>query len=254
MSNASPFSLAGRRALVTGASRGLGEAMARGLAVAGASVALVARSAARLESVRDDIGGDSVAAPFEIAGDADMAALVDTCEQGLGGPIDVVVHAAGIQHRQPASEFDPLEWARVLDVNLTAPFRLSQEVGRRQLSASRTGSHIFVGSLSSTLALPNVVAYTASKSAVYGVVRNLSLEWAGRGIRVNAIGPGYIRTELTESVFADPQRQAQLSQRIPAGRFGDPADMAGPVVFLASDASSYVTGQLLMVDGGWTGT
>jgi NAD(P)-dependent dehydrogenase (short-subunit alcohol dehydrogenase family) len=178
--------------------------------------------------------------------------MVDAMEAELGGVIDVVVHAAGVQHREPAEQFAAEEWDRVLRINLTAPFRLSQEVGRRQLAGELKGSHIFIGSLTSLLSIPDAAAYTASKSGVYGLVRTLSTEWSGRNIRVNGIGPGYFRTALTETVFADEKRYQKMLDRIPMGRFGDPEELAGTAVFLASDASSYITGQLLMVDGGWT--
>lgn len=252
MADLSLFSLDGRRAIVTGAGRGLGAAMAEALATAGAKVALVARGAAELDVVAQRIGENAVAIPFDLSGGAGVSELVDSAETALAGPLDIVVHAAGIQHREPAETFASADWDRVLAVNLTAPFLLSQEIGRRQLQSGRPGSHIFIGSLTSSLSVPSVVAYTASKSGLYGVARNLSLEWSSRGIRANVIGPGYIRTQLTEALFDDPVRAAKLSDRIPIGRFGTPADMAGAVIFLASDASAYITGQLLMVDGGWS--
>lgn len=252
MTTPSSFSLANKRAIVTGGSRGLGKGMARGLVEAGAQVALVARTPEQLTQAVADLGTNTTGIPFDLGSMAEFDALVDRAEGRLGGPIDIVIHAAGVQQRTPAEQFDAQDWQRVLDVNLTAPFRLSQEVAKRQLQGGRTGSHIFVGSLTSLLSVEGVVAYTASKSAVYGVVRNLSLEWSGRGIRVNAIGPGYIRTELTEALFADDERRRRIADRIPIGRFGTPDDMAGAAVFLASAASAYITGQLLMVDGGWT--
>lgn len=248
---ASPFSLEGRRALVTGGGRGLGAAMARGLGEAGARVALVARTAGEIEETAATISG-SVPLLWDISDPHGMAALTDRAEELLDGPLDIVVHAAGIQHREPAETFPRADWERVLALNVSAPFFLSQEIGRRQLRDSRPGSHIFVGSLMSHLSGPGIVAYTASKSAVFGVIRNLSSEWAARGIRVNGIGPGYIRSRLTEAAFRDPQRAAQIADRIPMGRLGTAEDMAGTVVFLASDASAYITGQLIMVDGGWT--
>jgi NAD(P)-dependent dehydrogenase (short-subunit alcohol dehydrogenase family) len=246
------FSLKGKRALVTGAGRGLGLAIASGLAESGAHVALVSRSPDELEMAAESIGPAATAFPADVAARGAAAPLLNEVEAGLGGEIDIVVHAAGVQHREPAESFDPDEWNRVISVNLTAPFLLSQELGRRQLEKGRRGSHIFIGSLSSHLSLPSVVAYTASKAGIYGVLRNLSLEWAGRGIRVNGIGPGYIRTKLTEAVFNDTQRKQRMLDRIPMNRFGEPEELAGAAVFLASDASSYITGQLLMVDGGWT--
>ena len=252
MSVANLFSLEGKRALVTGAGRGLGLAIAAGLADAGAQVALVSRSQDELSKAAAGIGPAARAFPADVSIRGAAAPLLDDVETGLGGEIDIVVHAAGVQHREPAETFSADEWDRVININLTAPFLLSQELGKRQLSKGRPGSHIFIGSLSSQLSLPAVVAYTASKSGIYGVLRNLSLEWAERGIRVNGLGPGYIRTKLTEAVFNDSERKAGMLQRIPMNRFGEPEELAGAAVFLASDASSYITGQLLMVDGGWT--
>jgi NAD(P)-dependent dehydrogenase (short-subunit alcohol dehydrogenase family) len=139
-----------------------------------------------------------------------------------------------------------------LSVNLTAPFFLSQAVGRRQIEMGRHGSHIFVGSLTSMFSVRGVTAYTASKSGIYGVLRNLSTEWSGRGIRANGIGPGYIRTALTQALIDDPERGPQILNRIPMGRLGSREDMEGAAVFLASEASAYITGQMLMVDGGWS--
>ena len=245
------FSLAGRRAVVTGGGRGLGKAIAAGLAAAGATVAVVSRTAADVNSAADDLGENVVPLAMDVAS-GDVASMVDAMEAELGGVIDVVVHAAGVQHREPAEQFAAEEWDRVLRINLTAPFRLSQEVGRRQLAGELKGSHIFIGSLTSLLSIPDAAAYTASKSGVYGLVRTLSTVWSGRNIRVNGIGPGYFRTALTETVFADEKRYQKMLDRIPMGRFGDPEELAGTAVFLASDASSYITGQLLMVDGGWT--
>jgi NAD(P)-dependent dehydrogenase (short-subunit alcohol dehydrogenase family) len=226
--------------------------MARGLAEAGAAVALVARSESDLRSTAAAITGASVVVPADLSQVESLGELVDTVERELAGPVDIVLHAAGIQHREPAESFERADWERVLTLNLTVPFFLSQEIGRRQLRAQRPGSHIFVGSLTSHLSVRSVVAYTASKSGIYGVLRNLSLEWSGRDIRANGIGPGYIRTEITKELVDDPVRGQKLLDRIPMGRLGAPDDMIGTAVFLASDASSYVTGQLIMVDGGWS--
>jgi 2-deoxy-D-gluconate 3-dehydrogenase len=248
----SMFSLDGKRALVTGAGRGLGAAMAKGLAEAGASVALVARSEDELARVSESITGATAVVPADVSDVDGLIDLVDRVDGALGGPIDVVLHAAGVQHRQAAEEFGRDDWDRVLELNLSAPFFLSQEIGRRQLAAQRPGSHIFVGSLASQLSVRSTVAYTASKAGIYGVLRNLSLEWSERGIRANGIGPGYIRTELTKALVDDPVRARKLLDRIPMGRLGQPSDLVGAAVFLASDASAYVTGQLLMVDGGWS--
>lgn len=245
------FSLTGRRAVVTGGGRGLGKAIAAGFADAGATVAVVSRTIGDVEAAAAELGDNVVPLAMDVA-TGSASAMVDAFEQVLGGSVDVVVHAAGVQHREPAEYFAAEEWDRVLRINLSAPFKLSQEIGRRQLEGQRPGSHIFIGSLSSLLSLPNVTAYTATKSGIHGLVRNLSTEWSGRGIRVNGIGPGYFRTALTEAVFSDQDRFQKMLDRIPMGRFGNPEELAGAAVYLASDASSYTTGQMLMVDGGWT--
>lgn len=246
------FSLVGRRALVTGGSRGLGRAIAAGLVNAGASVVVVSRTAAEVEAAAAELGSTAYPLAMDIAVAGQETTVVDQVEDLLGGPVDIVVHAAGVQHRQAAEQFDPVEWERILRINLTAPFMLSREIGARQLGRGATGSHIFIGSLTSLLSIPDISAYTASKSGVYGVVRSLSTEWSGRGIRVNGIAPGYFRTELTEAVFTDAERYQKMLDRIPMGRFGNPEELAGTAVYLASDASSYTTGQLLVIDGGWT--
>ncbi|QNO38311.1 SDR family oxidoreductase [Protaetiibacter sp. SSC-01] len=246
------FSLEGRRALVTGAGRGIGRALALGLAEAGARVAVAARSDHELAETVAVMGGASHALVTDLAEPGAPEALATRAEESLGGVVDIVVHAAGVQHRAPAEAFAADDWRRVLELDLTAPFLLSQAVGARQLEAGRAGSHIFIASISSVLGLPNIAAYSAAKSGLMGIVRSLSLEWSGRGIRVNAVGPGYIRTRLTAELLDDPERSERMRARIPMGRFGVPEDLVGPTVFLASDASAYTTGQLLMVDGGWT--
>jgi NAD(P)-dependent dehydrogenase (short-subunit alcohol dehydrogenase family) len=155
-----------------------------------------------------------------------------------------------MQHRQPAAEFSSEAWARVMQLNLFAPFRLSQEIGRRQIDAGAGGNHIFIASLASVIGLENALAYNAAKSGVMGLVRGLSREWARHGIRVNAIGPGYVTTAMTADLMADDEKRANLLRQIPMARFGSPEDLGGAAVFLASDASRYMTGHLLFVDGG----
>ncbi len=239
------FDLTGRRALVTGGSRGLGRAMAIGLAQAGARVVTLARTPLDDSDGLLGIVGDVT--DFE-----DFPHLVDQAEDRLEGGVDLLLHGAGIQHRSPAVDFAARDFQHVVDVNLTAPFFLSQEVGRRQLSRKSGGAHLFVASLTSRLGLANIAAYAAAKSGVLGIMRTLAVEWAGSGIRANAVAPGYFRTALTEALFQNETDVARLSARIPMGRFGSPEDLAGAAVFLLSDASAYVTGQLLFVDGGWT--
>ncbi|MFD1500034.1 SDR family NAD(P)-dependent oxidoreductase [Streptosporangium lutulentum] len=250
------FSLAGKRAIVTGASSGIGRAIAVGIAAAGANVALVSRSTAQLEETQTliaEAGGTSHVVAADLSSTEEVVRLTDAAEAALGGPIDIVVHSAGTQHREAALTFPLDAWERVLQVNLTAPFLLSQEIGRRQIAAKRPGNHVFVASLTSILGLPNLVAYNAAKSGLMGVVRALSREWASQGIRVNGISPGYVETAMTKDLFADPERRQKLLDRIPTGRFGTTEELVAPTVFLASNASAYMTGQLLIIDGGWAG-
>ena len=245
-----PGALANRSVLVTGAGRGIGLGIATALAEAGAKVAMVSRTESQLVDAAEKLPG-AVALPFDVSDFAGIAGLVDKAEELLGGPLTSVVHAAGIQVRHKAEEFDLEVWRRVIDVNLVAPFALSQEIGKRQLEAGLESQHVFIGSLTSFISIPETSAYTASKSGVFGVVRSLSQEWSVRGIRVNGIAPGYVRTELTEAVFADEERSKRNLSRIPMGRFGRPEDIASVAVFLISDQSAYVTGQMIPVDGGW---
>lgn len=250
------FSLTGRRAIVTGAGRGIGQSIALAVAKAGAHVALVSRSEAQLAGTKALIeaqGGQAEVVAADLSDQSTVAQLADRAETALGGLVDVVVHCAGTQHREAAATFPLDAWDRVLQVNLTAPFVLSQEIGRRQIAAGQPGNHVFVCSLTSVLGLPNLVAYNAAKSGLMGVVRALSKEWAQHGIRVNGISPGYVETEMTKDLFADPSRRQQLLDRIPAERFGTPEELGAPTVFLASEGSAYMTGQLLIIDGGWQG-
>jgi 2-deoxy-D-gluconate 3-dehydrogenase len=247
------FDLTGRVALVTGGGRGLGRSIALALGAAGADVAVAARSSDQLDEVTAVLASTarrSGGFPTDVAA-PEAAAQLAADVQGLLGPVDIVVHAAGIQARKPALEIEREEWDRVLAVNVTAPFFLSQALMRAQPSDHLVTRHLFVTSLTSSIGIANTAPYGASKSAVMGVVRSLAVEWAALGVTVNAIQPGYFRTALTEAVFDDPDRLAWITARIPTGRPGEGSDLAGAVVFLASDAASYVTGQALTVDGGW---
>lgn len=246
------FTLRGRRALVTGAGRGIGRAIALGLAAAGAQVALVARSSTELEEVAGQAGEGTVVHPADLSDTASLPGLVRSVTEELGGVVDVVVHAAGVQARGEATELSDADFERVLAVNLTAPWRLSTEVARTQLAAGSTGSHVMVASMLSVTSRPAVSPYVASKTGLLGTVRALSTEWAPHGIRVNALAPGYVATALTVPLFEQPEWRERILGRVPLGRFGTPEDLVGPALFLASGASSYVTGQLITVDGGWT--
>lgn len=251
MTDRSIFALDGRTVLVTGAGRGLGRAMAVGLAAQGARVVAVSRSERELaETVAAAEPGSVLSVAWDLSrteGCVELVAAVET----LAGPVFGVVHGAGIQHREPADAFPVEEWRRVLQLNLEAPFFLSTAVHRRQVALGIAGSHVFVGSLASSIGLPNVAAYVAAKSGVLGVVRALAAEWAPSGTRVNCIGPGYFRTSLTEDLLSDETKAAWVRSRIPMGRLGQADELAGLAAFLISDASSYVTGELINVDGGW---
>lgn len=247
------FGLDGRTAVVTGASRGLGRGMAQALGEAGAKVVLVSRNGDELDRVAADLAAascDVIPRPLDLTEVNRIEPWVKDVWSELG-PIEIVLHSAGHQRRAPAVEVDPADWDEILTVNLTAPFFLSRALGRRQIEAASGGSHIFIGSLTTSIGIANAAPYAASKSGLAGVVRTLAVEWASSGIRVNAIAPGYFRTGLTEGVFRDPELSRWVHSRIPMARLGVPDDLGGTAVFLASAASSYMTGAILDVDGGW---
>lgn len=251
--SSNPFDLSGRTALVTGAGRGLGLGMAAALAQAGAAVVAVARSepqlSAAVEGLRVD-GATATALPWDLADGSDADALVAAAEAEVG-PVDILVHAAGNQHRGPALDVDLDDWDRIHDLHLRAAFALARSVTRPALDRGSAASLVFVGSLTSQLGLPDRAPYGAAKTGLLGLMRSLAVEWAPHGIRVNAVLPGYFHTAMTDGLFRDPARTAALRSRIPMDRFGEPADLGGAAVFLASDASRYVTGQAIAVDGGW---
>lgn len=170
----------------------------------------------------------------------------------MGGQIDVLIACGGIQRRHPATDFPASDWQEVLDVNLTSVFLLAQEAGKHMIPR-RSGKVVLFGSLLTFQGGLTVPAYAASKGAIGQLAKSLSNEWAKHNVQVNAIAPGYIATDMNERLLADPTRLRQISERIPAGRWGEAKDFAGPVVFLASDASRYVSGEILVVDGGWMG-
>lgn len=245
------FSLEGRVALVTGGAGGIGQAIALGLAGAGADVAIVVNSGtAEATSMGvEGAGRRFLSVRADLADPATVAPLVAEVEAGLG-PIDILVNNAGIIRRHDAALYPQEDWRAVLDVNLDAVWRLSQTVGLAMLGRGH-GKIINVASLLAFQGGVRVPAYTASKHAVAGLTKALANEWAARGVNVNAIAPGYIETENTEALRADPGRSRQILERIPAERWGDPADLAGAAIFLASGASDYVHGHVLVVDGGW---
>lgn len=246
------FDLSTQRILITGASRGLGAGLAAALARHGASIVGIGRDATTLAEVRQAIirsGGrfDPVAA--DLADEQDFDVLVDRIWED--GAITAVVHAAGIQQRKPAVDFTTEEWRRVVRLQLEVPFFLSASLARHQMRVGLRASHVFIGSLTSWIGVPHIAAYAASKSGILGVTRTLAVEWAKSGIRVNAICPGYYLTELTRDLLSDPTNRQRIVSRIPMGRLGHAEDLAGAAIYLISDMSSYVTGQVINVDGGW---
>ncbi|HYH79083.1 MAG TPA: 2-dehydro-3-deoxy-D-gluconate 5-dehydrogenase KduD [Longimicrobium sp.] len=248
----SPFSLEGKTALVTGASRGLGRAIAVGLAAAGADVVCASTRRAGTDETAAEIRALGRRA-WQVEADlADRAAVVAMAEEAEreAGRIDILVNNGGTIRRHPAADFPMDDWDAVLRPNLDAVFILCQQVGRGMI-ARGAGKIINIASLLSFSGGITVPAYTASKHAVAGLTKAFANEWARHGLQVNAVAPGYFRTDNTQRLQDDPGRSAEISARIPAGRWGDPADLAGAVVFLASPASDYVNGHVLVVDGGW---
>ena len=244
------FSLDDRRVVITGAGRGLGRAIAEVVASAGAHVTLVARTRSQLvevESAIKDVGGSAEIVCADLGDLAEVARLGQVL---AGSGVDGVVHAAGITHREDAADFSDSDLARVLRLNLEAPFVLSRELVRSRASRAKA-SHVFIGSLGSSIGIPRAVAYVASKSGVLGVVRTLAIEWAPLDVRVNLLSPGYFHTALTDAVLDTPEKVARMEMRIPLGRLGRPNELGGAAVFLLSSASTYVTGQQIIVDGGW---
>ena len=249
---ASLFSLAGKRALVTGASQGRGRAMAEALAGAGADVVCAGfrpgETAETVASIRA-LGREA----WEVSADVSNAAAVKTMgaeAERLAGRIDVLVNNAGTIRRAPAVDHSLEDWSLVLRTNLDAVFLLSQHIGRGMI-ARGSGKIVNVASLLAFSGGITVPGYTASKHAVAGITKALANEWAAKGINVNAIAPGYMETANTQPLRDDAKRTAEITARIPAGRWGTPADLAGAVIFLASPASNYVNGHVLVVDGGW---
>jgi 2-deoxy-D-gluconate 3-dehydrogenase len=246
------FSLEGKRALVTGASRGLGRAMAEALAGAGASVVCASSrvgGASETVAAIHALGREAWEVGADLADRDAVLAMADDAERQAGA-IDVLVNNAGTIRRHPAVDFPMAEWDAVLRPNLDAVFLLSQRLGRRMVERGH-GKIINTASLLAFSGGITVPAYTASKHAVAGLTKALANEWAKHGVNVNAIAPGYFRTDNTQRLQDDPTRSAEISARIPAARWGEPADIGGAVVFLASRASDYVNGHVLVVDGGW---
>jgi gluconate 5-dehydrogenase len=248
-----PFDLSGRHVLLTGGGSGLGLAIAEGLAAAGARLSLVGRDEGKLQGAADRIGkAGGTAAPFrcDVTDRDALPALVETAERA-GGPIDVLFNNAGVQQRAPVLAFPAEGWDRMIATHLSAPFFLSQAVARGMVERRR-GKIVNTLSLMSELGRPTIVPYTAAKGGLKMLTRGLATELGPHNIQVNGIAPGYFRTDMNEALMADPDFDGWVRNRTPARRWGEPHELVGAAILLASSASDFINGQVLFVDGGLT--
>jgi len=247
----SPFDLTGKTAIVTGANTGLGQAISVALAGAGAAIVAVGRSAMdETERLCRDVGAKFHGVQADLSTLEPIERIVAEA-MGVGERVDILVNNAGIIRRADAIDFSEKDWDDVMNVNLKSTFFLTQAVARRMLADGGGGKVINIASLLSFQGGIRIPSYTASKSGLAGLTRLLACEWAAKGINVNAIAPGYFVTNNTEALRNDPKRSSDILGRIPAGRWGDPGDLGGAAVFLASPAADYIHGVVLPVDGGW---
>jgi gluconate 5-dehydrogenase len=245
------FDLSGKTVLVTGSSRGLGRAIAEGLGDAGAKIVINGRNSETLASAAAEMreqGYDVTEAVFDVA---DEVAVETTFARfdAEGIAVDILVNNAGIQHRQPMVELKLADWQRVIDTNLTSAFLVGREAAKRMIGRGQ-GKVINIGSLTSELARATVIPYTVAKGGIRLLTKGMAAEWARHGIQANAIGPGYMLTDMNEALVNDKNFDAWVKARTPAGRWGKPEELVGAAVFLSSAASDYVNGQMIYVDGG----
>lgn len=255
MSVLSLFSLTGRRALVTGGGKGLGRVMAQALAEAGADVAVVARTQADVEAAATEIGAATGRRIVPFAADvtraSEVAAMAAAVERGLEGPVDILVNNAGINIRGNLADLTEEEFDAVLEVNLKAPFLVARQLAPG-MAERGWGRIINLGSILSVIGVAGRVPYASSKAAILGMTRVLALEYATKGVTINAICPGPFATDMNKPLLENPEAYAAFVAKIPMGRWGELSEITGPTLFLASEASSFVTGTTLFVDGGWT--
>ena len=246
------FDLTGKTALITGSSDGLGLAMARGLAAAGAGIVLNGRDEQRLAQATKsfaEAGHKVKARAFDVADEKAVVAAFEHFD-AAGVDIDILVNNAGIQFRKPMVDLATDEWRRVIEIHLTGSFQVGREAARRMIARGRGGKIINIASLASEVARATIAPYVAAKGGVRMLTRSMAAEWAKHDIQANAIGPGYIATEMNRALLDDPKFDAWVKGRTPSGRWGKPEDLIGVTVFLASPASDYVNGQIIYVDGG----
>jgi len=249
------FDLSGRRALITGSSTGIGYALARGLASAGAEVILNGRNEARLTEAADRLRNEGLTAhiaSFDVTSASDVEAAIERIEREVG-PIDILVNNAGMQRRAPLEQFSQAQWQELMTTNVESVFLVAQAVARHMIARGR-GKIVNICSVQSELGRPNIAAYTASKGAVKMLTKGMAIDWGQHGIQVNGLGPGYFKTELTEALVKDVAFSNWLIGRMPSRRWGDVEDLVGAAVFLSSNASNFVNGHILYVDGGVTAT
>ena len=255
MDSLSLFSLVGKRALITGSSRGIGFAIAGALAGAGADVILNARDTVALGSATAnlaDSGARARAVAFDVTSSDSISDAIEFIERDIG-PIDILVNNAGMQHRSPLEDFPEDRFEQVMATNITSVFLVGKAVAKHMIPRG-TGKIINICSLMSALARPSIAPYAASKAAVANLTRGMATDWAKHGLNVNGIAPGYFKTELNAALVANPEFNGWIEKRTPMGRWGEVRELGGAAIFLASDAASFVNGHILYVDGAFTAT
>jgi gluconate 5-dehydrogenase len=249
----SPFDLTGRTALITGSVRGIGFAIARGLAQAGARVVLNGRNKQALDEAVGKLSGEGLSVlgqQFDVSEEAAISAAFKRLDdQNIA--VDILINNAGIQFRKPMVELALVDWERVLNTNLTAAFLVGRETARRMIARGKGGKVINICSLTSEMARNTIAPYTAAKGGLKMLTRSMAVEWGPHNVQANGIGPGYIATDMNQALINDPKFDAWVKASNPSQRWGQPEELAGTAVFLSSAASNYVNGQVIYVDGGW---